>query len=88
MPEPIKIAEVIVAGELDETKCADSDSVLEQCARLLDKSYASDIIGDPLFRGADGKYYTVTVEAFFAEASSELVREAREFGGPCQEGDL
>lgn len=74
----MKITKWVRSGELNS---ADADTVADvqaQCGRLLDKSCAHEIVGEVLFLGADGKWYTVTVEAEISEANPDWVQEMLE----------
>jgi hypothetical protein len=52
-------------------------SVIEECGRLLDKSCTGDILGDVLYEGTDGKYYTIHVEALIQEAYPLYVQDIK-----------
>ena len=52
--------------------------VVERAGRLLDKACSTEIIGPVLFQGADGKWYTVVVEAEVVEVTPSLVKERLE----------
>jgi hypothetical protein len=70
----IKVAEFIEKGELSGTE-KDTEEILETCACLLDKSCSHEIVGPVLFKGKDGKWYTVTVEAVIGEAGKGFVED-------------
>jgi len=69
-----RIKKWINRGELAD--CETVGDIVEVSGRLLDKAYASEIIGPALFQAANGKYYLVAVEALVEEASPEYVKEA------------
>lgn len=54
------------------------DEVLEAAGRLLDKACSGDIVGEIIFKGADGRTYVGTVEFVINEADPDYVREATE----------
>ena len=76
MPKkPIVVKEWIEAGELDPAN-AEMEDVIEDCANLMDRCEATEILGGGiLFKGTDDKYYTITIEAVVGEASPEFVKE-------------
>jgi hypothetical protein len=75
MTDPVKIAKIIKTGEFDPGQCKDDGEIIEQAAGMMDSACTWDICGENLFLGEDGKYYTVTVEAEFAEANPAWVKE-------------
>lgn len=72
----VKIAKVLMCGELFAP--VDSQDVIDQVGRLMDKACTWDIVGDTLFRGADGKYYAVEIQGVFLEASEDYVEDVKE----------
>jgi hypothetical protein len=77
MSEKIKVKRWLKAGELDPT-IFEQDDILENCGNLLDASCSHEILGDVMFEGTDGKFYTITVEAVISEANPDFVKEALE----------
>ena len=71
---PIKVKRFISKGELDG-KEKDSAAILDSCCDLLDNCESHEILGQVLFEGQDGKFYTVTVEAVIGPASKAYVRQ-------------
>ena len=77
-PTPTEIDCVIREGELDidpERQVVDVDNAIDQCCRLMDKSCAYDILGTPLFRAKNGRYYTIELTAEVLEANLQFVEE-------------
>ena len=72
-----KIKRWVFDGELDGSK-KDLDDVMDDCAVLLNKSYATDILGEVLFEGDDGKHYVITTEALVGEANPNYLKDALE----------
>lgn len=70
--EDIKVKRWIEKGEFSGEK--DSDAILDYAGGLLDEACTYEILGQNLFEGKDGKFYTVTVEAVIAEAAPEFVK--------------
>jgi hypothetical protein len=64
----------ICSGKLDPSNNTIED-VLVNCARCLDKNCAHDILGDVVFLGDNGKYYSITVEAVIHEADMDYVKD-------------
>lgn len=60
----LKVKKWIRCGEL-YSKNRTQEAILEECGRILDKSYAYNILEDVLFKTTNGKYYVITVEALF-----------------------
>jgi hypothetical protein len=79
---PIKVKRFISRGELDGTE-KDTDAILESCANLLDRCESHEILGQVVFEGEDGKFYTATVEADIGEADPDYVKQVME---EAQEG--
>jgi hypothetical protein len=52
------------------------DEVLHAAGRALDRNSACEMIGDVLFLGTDGQWYTLTVEAVMAVADPDYVRDS------------
>ena len=70
----MKIKEWLKTGEL-EGDDGDTKELLKTLGGMLDSACAHDIVGPNLFRGADGRYYTVVVEAEIAEADDDFVQD-------------
>ncbi len=70
----MKIKQWIAYGELAGTE-ADTKEVLAFAGNLLDEACVADIVGQPLFLGSDGRYYTVHVAAIIDEADEDFVDE-------------
>jgi len=71
---PIKVKRFVSKGELDGTE-KDSAAILDSCCNLLDNCESHEILGQVLFEGQDGKFYTVTVEAVIGPASKDFARQ-------------
>lgn len=71
-----KVEHVIESGNLNiepEDSCA---NILQEAANALDDSESSEIVGGGiLFKGTNGKWYTVVVEAQIALADPKFVKE-------------
>lgn len=52
------------------------DEVLHAAGRVLGHNSACEMIGDVLFLGTDGQWYTLTVEAVMAVADPDYVRDS------------
>lgn len=72
--EPIRVKKWIRHGELNPHNHKQA-SILEECGRLLDSACTSEILGEVLFEGTDGKHYVITVEALIQEANPEYVKQ-------------
>ena len=57
--------------------CGYVKDVQEIAGRILDKHVSGEIVGPVLFRAADGRHYTGSVEFVIYEASAELVESRR-----------
>lgn len=73
-----RIAEFIRSGEMSVDRIATVEDLLEQAGRRLDKACSHDICGEVVFKAANGKYYTLTVEAVISEANPEYVADLLE----------
>lgn len=74
-PVPVEIESVIRDGELDidpEKSVADA---LDQCSRLMDKGCTWDVLGSPLFRDKNGRFYTIELCAEVLPASLKYIEE-------------
>lgn len=74
----LSVKRVISQGEMHIEPGYTKDDVLNAAARLLDKAYATAILGTVLFEGSDGKFYGVWTEAFLDEANPEYVEDVME----------
>ena len=54
----------------------DTEDILCAAGRLLDDACSHEIVGEVLFEGEDGEFYTGKVEFVIAEADPEYVKEA------------
>ncbi len=66
----LKVSKWLVKGEFagDEKN---SDDILDNAGRLLDKSCSNEICGQNVFQASDGKFYQVQVQAQIVELSSD-----------------
>ncbi len=77
-PMPVEIESVIRDGELDidpEKSVVDVSDALDQCSRLMDKERTYDVLGTPLFRAKNGRYYTIELCAEVLPASLTYIEE-------------
>lgn len=49
------------------------DDVIATAGRILDRSEAGEMFGSPIFKGGDGKFYTVFAEAHVREVDKDYV---------------
>lgn len=77
MGKKIEVEEWVDTGELSGEE-KDSDDIIDSCCNLLDGACAAEIIGPCVFKGKDGKFYCVTVEAVIGEASEDFVADLLE----------
>lgn len=73
-----KIVEFLRTGEMHVKDIDNVEDLLTQAGRLLDKACSHDICGEVVFKAADGKYYTLTVEAVISEVNPEYVADLLE----------
>jgi len=72
--EPIgnmKIERWVLDGEIPSDMVEDIDDLLAACGANLDSACSWDIQGEILFKGSNGRWYTVTTESTVAEANPE-----------------
>lgn len=74
-PLPVEIESVIRCGELDIDPVVDVADALDQCSRLMDKSCTYDVLGTPLFRAKNGRFYTIELCAEVLPASLTYIEE-------------
>jgi len=86
-----RVEKWVYSGELSsevERVGVTFDEVLHAAGRVLDRNSACEMIGDVLFQGTDGQWYTLTVEAVIAVADPAVnwrVRwVSRTFREQCQ----
>ena len=65
------VAHIVCDGEVALTKGMTVDEILELCGENLDHSNSWDIQGQVLFRGSDGRWYTITTESTIGIANLE-----------------
>ena len=76
--EHVTVAEVIEEGELSLKPGMTLDQVLEGCSGNLDSACSWEIQGQILFKGSDGKWYTITTESIIGEANPAFVETVLE----------
>ena len=62
---------------MDESN-KEQPGILDNCGNLLDSSCSSDILGEVVFEGEDGKFYVITVEAVIAEGNPDYIKSVLE----------
>ena len=70
----MKITEMIRSGDMAGTY-TDTDELLADAGRRLDKACSYDICGEVIFKGEDGKHYVMNVEAVIEEVNPEYLKE-------------
>lgn len=73
--ENVTVAEIIQDGEIELAEGMTIGQIDEQCAGNLNRANSWDIQGQILFKGSDGRWYTITTESIVSEASPEFVRD-------------
>lgn len=71
--EDMTIVEIIEEGNLELKVGMNIDEILKLCGNNLDAACSWDIQGQIVFKGSDGKWYTITTESIIGEANSEFV---------------
>lgn len=72
----MNIKRFISTGELYKPEeLEDTDDLLVQAGRALDKSCTPDILGCVAFEGEDGKLYIINVDAVITEVDPEFIRD-------------
>ena len=62
--------------EFEKQGLDDTEDILGAAGCLMDHAFSHEIVGEVLFEGEDGKFYTGKVEFVIAEADPEYVKEA------------
>lgn len=71
-----KVEKVVEAGNLNIEAEDSCTSVLQEAANALESNESSEIVGGGiLFKGTNGRWYTVVVEAIVAPADPRFVKE-------------
>lgn len=65
-------------GESLEDLCPTTQQLLEVAGRRMDKACTHDVLGEVLFEGDDGKFYTGNLEFHISEAHPDYVKEILE----------
>lgn len=73
--EDMTVAEIVEDGEVALEEGMSVDKILELCGENLDACCSWDIQGQILFKGSDGKWYTITTESTIDLAAPEFVSE-------------
>lgn len=72
----VTVAEILHEGNLDSLKEGmDMDGILKLCGNNLDSACSWDIQGQVVFKGSDGKYYTVTTESIIGECDINFITD-------------
>lgn len=74
----------IADGEFDTSEIGCVKQLLNDAGAKLDHAYAADITGCPIFKAADGKWYTGSVEFSVYPADPVSVAEALADGENCE----
>lgn len=69
LPTPEVTYECLDPGEMDDPETL--QEACEQAGRRLDKAHAHEILGDNIWKGSDGYYYSWQVEAEFVKLDPE-----------------
>ncbi len=70
----LKVKKWLRTGELSG-KNKEISAIMEECGNFLDYACSSEILGEVVFMGNDGKPYVITVEAVIQEANPEYIKE-------------
>lgn len=71
----VTVAEIVQDGEIALKEGMTVDQIIEACCGNLNAACSWDIQGQILFKGSDGKWYTITTESIIGEANPEFVEE-------------
>jgi len=71
----VTIVEILHEGELDIKEGMDMDEVLKLCGGNLDSACSWDIQGQVVFKGSDGKFYTITTESIIGECDINFITD-------------
>lgn len=69
------VAEIVADGEVALKEGMTVDQILEECCGNLDSACSWEIQGQVLFKGSDGKWYTITTESIIGLATPEFVKD-------------
>ncbi len=72
--KPLRIKKWLRTGN-DSGHEKNTAQLLETAANALDAACASDIMGEIVFLGADGKYYVGTVEFVIGRANPAYIKD-------------
>lgn len=80
MPKPkkvIKIDTVMYDGNMPGGFEAGISltQIKQMCGEILDENCTHEILGCPIFKGSDGKYYKIDVEAVISRISEKEAQE-------------
>lgn len=74
---PIRVRRMLKTGEMSiEGEAAHTNELLEEAGRLLDAASSHEILGEVIFLGADGAYYTISTEALITRVTPAYAKEA------------
>lgn len=74
---PIRIGKMLKTGEMSvSTEATHTNDLLEEAGNLLDAACSHDILGEVIFLGADGSFYTISTEAVISRITPAYAREA------------
>lgn len=71
------VAHIVCEGEIALTKGMTVDHILDLCGQNLDHCNSWDIQGQVLFRGSDGRWYTITTASTIGIANPEWAKSVR-----------
>lgn len=71
----VTIAEIIEEGNLELKVGMDIDGILKLCGNNLDSACSWDIQGQVVFKGSDGKWYTINTESIIGECTNEFITD-------------
>lgn len=74
---PIRVRRILKTGEMSSAgEAAHTNELLEEAGNLLDAASSHEILGEVIFLGADGAYYTISTEALISRVTSAYAKEA------------
>ena len=85
--EPVRVEEVLKRGELEIEPGHTLEEIVEMSCPYLDNANTWDIVGEVLFKGTDGQYYTGTVEFTMGIANSSYVEDVLKNEGEEEDED-
>ena len=78
MKRTMEFTHIVLSGNLEIAAPCNDEEIMRDVAGIMDNACTWDILSNPVMIGADGRVYTISIEAVLSEAAQDFAIESLE----------